>query len=236
MVIAWLVLFSCVFILADSLNIQENYADQRTAISQTIQTSTPTFGSAGTLQTPPLDAATQDKANYSSNPNLFPEYHPTAEQIIASSTGSEVKFGSMTVYDKDGKQIVLPYTDAQSLPTYYTPGAFQYGSSSYVPNYEDSVYLSRTSGLAYMAPVRNSTSMSGGFCSYYKNSPQQLEEACQKQDRDTCGSTSCCVLLGGSKCVYGNETGPVMKTNYSDMYVKNRDYYYYQGKCYGNCP
>jgi len=44
------------------------------------------------------------------------------------------------------------------------------------------------------------------------------------------------VLLGGQKCVAGNENGPTMKANYSDFLVLNKDFYYYQGKCYGNCP
>jgi hypothetical protein len=26
-----------------------------------------------------------------------------------------------------------------------------------------------------------------------------------------------------------------MRSNYSNFEIKNRDYYYYQGKCYGNC-
>jgi hypothetical protein len=30
--------------------------------------------------------------------------------------------------------------------------------------------------------------------------------------------------------------GPTNKANYGDIYIRNRDYYYYQGKCYGNWP
>jgi hypothetical protein len=44
------------------------------------------------------------------------------------------------------------------------------------------------------------------------------------------------VLLGGSKCVSGNENGPSVKSNYSDILVRNKDSYMYMGKCYGNCP
>jgi hypothetical protein len=42
-------------------------------------------------------------------------------------------------------------------------------------------------------------------------------------------------LFGGAKCVAGNDRGPSIQSNYSDFLVKNRDYYYYKGKCYGNC-
>jgi hypothetical protein len=48
-------------------------------------------------------------------------------------------------------------------------------------------------------------------------------------------TTSCCVLLGSSKCVSGNENGPIMKANYSDVFIPNREYYYYNGRCFGNC-
>ena len=68
-----------------------------------------------------------------------------------------------------------------------------------------------------------------------KNNAIELETQCGKIPKDACAYTSCCVLLGGSKCVAGNQSGPTMKANYSDVSVLNRDYYYYQGKCYGNC-
>jgi hypothetical protein len=41
--------------------------------------------------------------------------------------------------------------------------------------------------------------------------------------------------LGGSKCVAGNEHGPAIQSNYGDAFLKNRDFYYYKSKCYGNC-
>jgi hypothetical protein len=65
--------------------------------------------------------------------------------------------------------------------------------------------------------------------------PHELEQKCNSLDKNTCASTSCCALLGGQKCVYGNETGPFFKVNYSNFLIKNPEFYYYQGKCYGNC-
>ena len=76
----------------------------------------------------------------------------------------------------------------------------------------------------------------GGFCEYHKHSPIKIEEECGKLEKDACASTSCCVLLGGSRCVGGNENGPTMKANYGDITILNRDHYFYKGKCYGNCP
>jgi hypothetical protein len=75
-----------------------------------------------------------------------------------------------------------------------------------------------------------------GFCEENKASPFVLEEKCNALKPDTCGSTSCCVLLGGAKCVSGNISGPYMKQNYGDVFVRNKDYYTHMGKCYGNCP
>jgi hypothetical protein len=168
------------------------------------------------------------------------QYHETPEEIAAKSGNDSIK-GKTFVKDKDGKTIILPPIQAQEQVTYYQPGTFIHGAGSYVPNYEDSVYLSRTAGGAfldskYSKPITAASYMQGGICSYYKDNPDGLEQACNRVDSNTCASTSCCVLLGGSKCVSGDETGAKMKANYSDIYIKNRDYYYFQGKCYGNCP
>jgi len=125
--------------------------------------------------------------------------------------------------------------DIQGDINYYDPSTFRFGSATYVPSYEDSVYLSRTTGESTVRTIENPPYMLGGVCSYYKDQPGKLEEACQRLDKNTCASTSCCVLLGGTKCVSGNEQGPKVKSNFSDIYVRNRDFYYFQGKCYGNC-
>lgn len=130
----------------------------------------------------------------------------------------------------------LALSDKLGAVTYNEPGYFRFGPSNYVPNYEDSVYLSRLTGLSYATPVTDTVSQLSGFCSFNKSNPGQTEIECNKMDKNTCGSTSCCVLLGGSKCVSGNESGPTMKSNFGDVYIKNKDHYYHQGKCYGNCP
>jgi len=119
---------------------------------------------------------------------------------------------------------------------YYQPGSFTYGASSYVPYYEDSVFLSRSNKAIVNAPSYVDTSAKGGFCSYYSLQPDLLEQKCNAIDNASCAATTCCVLLGGQKCVSGNEAGPTMKANYSDFLVLNKDFYYYRGKCYGNCP
>jgi ribosomal protein L30E len=153
-------------------------------------------------------------------------------------------------FDKDGKIVEVQYKDSNFAPVlYYMPGAYKFGSSAYVPTYEDSVYLSRSTRNAQLmpgasaeggngpAPVFNTNSQLGGFCEANKNDKQKIEEKCMAIEKGACASTSCCVLLGGEKCVAGNENGPHMTANYTDyaLATRNRDFYYYQGKCYGNC-
>jgi hypothetical protein len=148
----------------------------------------------------------------------------------------ELKGNIVYVPGENGNVLAIPMPTIQSGFTYYQPDTYSYGSATYIPNYEDSVYLSRTTGLSTLSAIKDPAHIKGGICSYYKNQPQQLENACNSVDKNLCASTSCCVLLGGAKCVSGNENGPIVRSNYSDVYIPNRDFYYYQGKCYGNCP
>ena len=147
-----------------------------------------------------------------------------------------MNLGTYYQYDENGNMIEIQNTEAEFSPVlYYVPGAYKFGSSNYVPNYEDSVYLSRTTRQSQTTPVYNTANILGGFCTQYKNDTNALEEKCAALDLNACASTSCCALLGGQKCVAGNENGPKNLANYTDYSLKNRDFYYYQGKCYGNC-
>jgi len=149
---------------------------------------------------------------------------------------SDNNLGVYYQFDQNGNMVKIENTEANFSPVlYYIPGAYKFGSSNYVPNYEDSVYLSRTTRQSQLAPVYNTASMLGGFCTQNKNDSTTIEEKCGALDLNTCASTSCCTLLGGQKCVAGNENGPTNVANYSDYSLKNKDFYYYQGKCYGNC-
>jgi hypothetical protein len=150
-------------------------------------------------------------------------------------------------FDSTGKLVEVNYKESNFAPIlYYVPGVYKFGSSNYVPNYEDSVYLSRVTRQSQTmagngpnsdnrAQVMNTSSTLGGFCNATKNSKTQMEQKCNALSLDACASTSCCVLLGGQKCVAGNENGAYMTANYSDYSLRNKDFYYYQGKCYGNC-
>jgi hypothetical protein len=144
--------------------------------------------------------------------------------------------GVFYTFNNLGQLMENELTDTSFSPVlYYVPGAYKYGSSNYVPNYEDSVYLSRTTQQPQMAPAYDTAGYPGGFCNQFKGNVSAIEEKCGALDVNTCASTSCCVLLGGQKCVAGNRNGPTRTANYSDYNLQNRDFYYYSGKCYGNC-
>jgi hypothetical protein len=105
---------------------------------------------------------------------------------------------------------------------------FSNNTGNYVPNYENTIYLSKTTGKSTVFSLTPSTTFGEnphGFCS---SELPTIEENCNKLPMGICASTKCCVLLGDGKCVAGNEKGPTLEKN------SNRDFYYYSGKCYGD--
>ena len=160
------------------------------------------------------------------------QYHKSEEEIREENK-DPLRY--TWIYDMCGNKVLYPTTNIQGDMTYYTPGSYPFGTANYVPNYEDSVFLSKSTGLNTNMFIKPTADMLGGFCTQYKNQPDKMEEACKNIDINKCASNSCCVLLGGSNCVSGNESGPINKTNYGDIFIRNKDFYYYQGKCYGNC-
>ena len=192
------------------------------------------------------DAASAKDLNFKYRPDL-PE-----ENVEPDGSGNKpsMEAGVYYQFDKNGKLVEINYKESNFAPIlYYMPGAYKFGSSAYVPTYEDSVYLSRETRNAQLLPgadpdtglrgmpIINSDSQLGGFCTAYKDDKQKMEEKCKAVDPASCASTTCCVLLGGEKCVSGNENGPYMTANYTDytLTTRNKDFYYFQGKCYGNC-
>lgn len=162
------------------------------------------------------------------------QYHPSDVDLMNKNDGMDISFGQTWIYDMCGNKVAYPSMAIQGKKVYYTPGSYPFGASSYVPSYEDSIYLSKTTGLSTTSRY-NPEIKSSGFCNYNKNSPDNIEQSCRKLDTNTCASTECCILFGGSTCVEGDEYGPKQKANYGDIFIRNKDYYYYRGKCYGNC-
>jgi hypothetical protein len=171
-------------------------------------------------------------SNYNSN-NLDITYHADP---LKEKQGDESSAGPGNMWVKiDGKLVAVPYSDVSNTTLYYSPGTYRFNSASYVPNYEESVFLSKLTNKPTTSEVSNLPVNQQGFCESTKSSVMERDAKCNALDKNVCASTSCCVLLGGEKCVAGDGSGPSVKSNYSDTTVINRDYYYYQGKCYGNC-
>lgn len=168
--------------------------------------------------------------------NLKAQGAATAASDQAPPASDAAANGVAFVAGPDGKMVELkPTGDLIAGPTYYEPGSYKFGSATYVPSYTDSVYLSKTTGKSSTSSYLDAATMKGGACSYYKDQPEKLEEMCLAVDINNCGAMSCCVLLGGSKCVSGDALGPRNKLNYGDITLRDKDYYFHDGKCYGNC-
>ena len=153
----------------------------------------------------------------------------------SSSSGTDQTGVAFVAGPNDTMVALNPTGLLASSSIYYEPGTYKFGSSTYVPSYADSVYLSKTTGSSSASTYLDQATMKGGACSYFKDQPLKLEEMCNSTDKNNCGAMSCCVLLGGAKCVSGDANGPYNKTNYGDITVRDKDYYYHTGKCYGNC-
>lgn len=74
------------------------------------------------------------------------------------------------------------------------------------------------------------------FCQSTK-SGKNMEESCNSLTYDNCNKVSCCGWLKSTsktKCVYGNKSGPTLKT--LDGIPLEIDEYYHNNICYGiNC-
>lgn len=164
------------------------------------------------------------------------QYHDSEASIRAASSSPGEGTGIAYVIDKNGNKIGLGKSSTQPNQLFYTPGSFPFGSASYVPKYDDAVYLSKLTGETTASMLEGTAAMKGGFCTQEAHNKLAIDEKCRATDKNQCASLTCCVLLGGAKCVAGNEHGPTMTGHYSDFTIRDRDYYYYQGKCYGHCP
>jgi len=165
--------------------------------------------------------------------NIDIQYHADPSQL---TNAQDDLIGYSLVKNDKGEVVPIPYSELKGQTVYNQPGTSRFGPSSYVPNYEETVFLSKLTNEIPFLPVKKQESGSYGFCQQNANvSLDTIEKKCGTLDNETCASTECCVLFGGAKCVAGNERGPSIQSNYSDFLVKNRDYYYYKGKCYGNC-
>jgi len=222
-----------------SLNGYDTNPSQVTTLKLNANTIISKKNSDSTLATKITESLTEEaikkQSEYKNNYYDNIQYHDSEEAIRATIPPGEGT-GIAYVTDASGNRVGLGKVSTQPDQLYYTPGSFPFGSASYVPKYDDAAYLSKLTGETTASLLEDTAAMKGGFCTQEANNIFALDEKCRGTNKNQCASTTCCVLLGGAKCVAGNEHGPTMTAHYSDFTVKDRDYYYFQGKCYGHCP
>ena len=193
-------------------------------------TPTPTVGATPPV-TSPLSSVPAGTLVPTTPQLLLPYDGSMVNPNAAQSPYMDVQHATAMNYPGAYPSAILPAT-----PPVLSSTALVVGSpSNFTPAYDNTINFSRATGYTMTTPVKDSTDRLGGFCAFNQKNPDVLEYQCNQLNVDTCASTSCCVLLGGSKCVSGGKTGATMKANYTDPLVLNSDHYYYQGKCYGNC-
>ena len=149
----------------------------------------------------------------------------------ASGPSYETTHGSMINHPELTRGLTVDKVTPK--PIYYEPGTVKYNGLGYVPSYSEMVYLNNYPFES--KPEELHEGNPHGFCTNKSNILNKIEEKCNGLPTNVCSTTDCCILVGGTTCVEGNENGPKNKVIYSDTSIKNRDVYYYKGECYGNC-
>lgn len=108
--------------------------------------------------------------------NYDVQFHETAEELQKKNK-DDLNYGQVRVKDQAGNMIILPNVPTQNSVTYYQPGEFPFGSSNYVPNYEDSVYLSTLTKQSVTSPYATGTKPIEA-CKAYKDLKAQMERYC----------------------------------------------------------
>jgi len=135
----------------------------------------------GAIKNPNLDLYT-DKFSYQESGynkiqnDVSTQFHDDIETIKKQNDMYDLNFGEVRVKDQNGDIIILPKTNAQSSVTYYQPGEFPFGASNYVPNYEDSVYLSSVGNRTMFGAQNNNPSCKDDMCKAYNMLRSELDK------------------------------------------------------------
>ena len=137
----------------------------------------------GAIRNPNLDLYKEkfnhQESGYSKIQNDFSvQFHDDIETITKQNDLYDLNFGEVRVKDQNGNIVVLPKTNAQDTVTYYAPGEFPFGASTYVPNYEDSVYLSSVGNRTPFGEVKLANC--NGACKAYNEFKYKMSEYCDK--------------------------------------------------------
>jgi len=197
--------------------------------------------SNNTFTPPPKIQDTNPSTNYSASSSV--QYN---KGYKPADDSNGLPPGKMYFPNGDGTVSVVDIATYDQSTRYYETGTYNAGPRNFVPNYEPTGFLStlgsqniqdyKNKDPIYLAGAPIDSVSYKDLDTLYSKDPARLEAACNAMDPFVCASSTSCALLGGQKCVSADANGPIMKSNYSDYLITNRDYYYYQGKCYGMCP
>jgi hypothetical protein len=112
--------------------------------------------------------------------NYDMQFHDDVETIKKQNDMYDLNFGEVRVKDQNGNMIILPKTESQGSVTFYQPGEFPFGASTYVPNYEDSVYLSSVGYRTFLGNANPSNC--DAICNTYNDFKLKMDIQCGKSN------------------------------------------------------
>ena len=107
-------------------------------------------------------------------------FHDDIDTIQKQSDLYDLSFGQILVKDQNGNIVTMPKTNAQDNVTYYNPGEFQFSAAKYVPNYEDSIYLSSIGYRTILGNTSAASSDCGSMCKAYNDFKYIMDKSCGK--------------------------------------------------------
>lgn len=129
------------------------------------------------LKTTTFNFATSNYRDISNNYDT--QFHDSVDDIRKQNDMYDLSFGQMRVLDQNGNMIILPAAGAQSSVTYYHPGEYPFNASKYVPNYEDSVYLSNVGNrTAFGKNDDDAYQQKKTTCSAYAKMKAKMDDYC----------------------------------------------------------
>jgi uncharacterized protein YpmS len=93
------------------------------------------------------EALTMADKNSAISESYNKTFHESPEDIQQQLNVYIPPLKDVSVLDDNGNSIKVSIPKYLGAYTYYTPGSYKYSASSFVPSYEDSIYLSRSIGV-----------------------------------------------------------------------------------------
>jgi hypothetical protein len=95
------------------------------------------------LESSNIQKLEDSKTTYNKD-NLDVTYHDSIDNIIATVNGPTLQNYDKTIINQDGETVNITLSETLGNVLYSEPGTYKYGLQSYVPSYEDSIFLSKT--------------------------------------------------------------------------------------------